>query len=138
MPFWLLMILAPHWRWTRRIVDSPWIVAPAAVLYVVLVAPVALAVLPLLANPDLASIAALLGSESGATIAWVHFLTFDLFVGRWIYLDSRDRDISAWISSPNLALTLMFGPAGLLVYLVIRLVPRPALRTTLELSGGAA
>ena len=33
MPFWLLMVLLPTWRWTQRIIASPWIVAPVALLY---------------------------------------------------------------------------------------------------------
>src|SRR5437764_978105 len=38
-PFWALMILAPTWTWTRRIVGSPWTVAPAALLYLVIAIP---------------------------------------------------------------------------------------------------
>ena len=33
--FWLLIILLPRWRLTQRLLASPWIVAPAALLYVV-------------------------------------------------------------------------------------------------------
>ncbi|MFQ3592420.1 MAG: abscisic acid-deficient protein Aba4 family protein, partial [Gemmataceae bacterium] len=47
-------------------------------------------------------------------------LTFDLFVGRWIYLDSRERGVSVWLTGPCLFLTLMFGPLGLLGYLGVR------------------
>jgi hypothetical protein len=50
----------------------------------------------------------------------VHFLAFDLFVGRWIYLDSQERRISAWLVAPVLFLTLMLGPAGFLLYLAVR------------------
>jgi len=32
MPFWLLMLVAPRWRWTARIVGSPAIVAGAIAL----------------------------------------------------------------------------------------------------------
>ena len=91
MPFWVLMIFLPHWQWTRRIAGSPWIAAPAALLYAVLVLPNALSLLPVLMNPSLAGITALLSTPEAATIAWVHFLAFDLFVGRWVYLDSRAR-----------------------------------------------
>jgi hypothetical protein len=58
----------------------------------------------------------------GATIAWVHFLAFDLFVARWIYLDSRERQVSPWLLAPLLFLTLMLGPAGFLLYLAVRSV----------------
>ena len=51
----------------------------------------------------------------------MHFLAFDLFVGRWAYLDSRQRGITAWLVSPILLLILMVGPLGLLLYLIVRL-----------------
>jgi hypothetical protein len=121
MPFWLLMILLPHWRWSCCIIASPWIVAPAALLYALLIVPaLAGGALAELANPQLAGIAALLGTPQGATVGWVHFLAFDLFVGRWIYLDSRMQKISAWLASPVLFLVLMVGPLGLLAYLILR------------------
>lgn len=120
MPFWLLMILLPHWRWTQRIVASLWIVVPAALLYAVLVIPNIGSLLGELVDPNLGSIAALLGTPEGATIGWVHFLAFDLFVGRWAYLDSRTNGFSAWLVSPLLFVVLMFGPLGLLLYLGVR------------------
>lgn len=120
MPFWLLMILLPHWRWTQRIMASLWTVVPAALLYAILVIPNFFGLLGELANPTLGSIAALLGTPSGATIGWVHFLAFDLFVGRWAYLDSREHGLSAWLVSPTLFFVLMFGPLGLLLYLGLR------------------
>ncbi len=120
MPFWLLMIFVPQGRWTRRIMTSPSVVLPAAILYAVLVLPHVRTVWPDLMNPRLPAIAALLGTEHGATIGWVHFLAFDLFVGRWVYLDSRERRISAWWTSPMLCFVFILGPLGLLLYLVVR------------------
>jgi len=119
-PFWFAMIALPRLPLTQRVVASPWIAAPAALLYVALVLPGLVDVLGAVANPTLAPIAALLGTPEGATIAWVHFLAFDLFVGRWIYLDARARGVRWWVASPLLFLTLMLGPAGLLGYLAVR------------------
>ncbi len=122
MPFWLLMIVLPHWHWTKRIIGSLWIVAPLLLAYALLVLPQALAVLPALSNPTIPGIASLLGTPNGATIGWIHFLAFDLFVGRWAYLDSRTRQMTAWVASPILFLILMFGPFGFLLYLLARMV----------------
>jgi hypothetical protein len=119
-PFWLLMIVVPRWRFTERVVASPWIAAPAAALYLALVVPELPGVFAAVASPSLDGIAALLGTPTGATIAWVHFLAFDLFVGRWVYLDARARRVSAWATSPLLFATLMVGPVGLLGYLGVR------------------
>ncbi len=121
MPFWLLIIVLPYWNWTKRIIGSLWIVAPLLLAYALLVLPQALAVLPALLNPTIPGIAGLLGTPTGATIGWIHFLAFDLFVGRWVYLDSRTRQITAWVASPLLFLILMFGPFGLLLYLLVRM-----------------
>ncbi len=120
MPFWALMILAPRWVWTRRIIGSPLVILPAALLYAGLVLPNIPALLPAIANPNLTGIAALLGTPQGATIAWVHFLAFDLFVGRWAYLDSLKSSINVFVMAVVLFLILMFGPLGFAVYLGVR------------------
>ena len=120
IPFWLLMILAPRHSWTRKIIRSPFVVLPAAILYIVLVFPNIAATFPTLANPKLETVQALLGSSAGATVSWVHFLAFDLFVGRWSYLDSLERNIHPLVMAPILFLILMFGPLGFAIYLGAR------------------
>lgn len=125
LPFWVLMIGLPHWRWTRRLMEGLGPVLTLALIYAgLLVSQVAAPgggdLVAGLANPSAAGIAALLGSPAGATIAWVHFLAFDLFVGRWAYLDSRERGLSAWLASPALVFVLLAGPLGLLLYLLAR------------------
>jgi hypothetical protein len=122
LPLWVLMILLPRWRWTTRIMRSPLVSAAPAALYAALVLPRLGEILPAVTRPTLSGMVVLLGSPAGATIAWAHFLAFDLFVGRWIYLDSRERRVSAWLMIPVLFLALMLGPAGFLFYLVVRSV----------------
>src|SRR4051812_20368924 len=120
LPFWLLMLVAPRWRWTERLVRSPYVVAGPVALYAALVLPDLLALLPAVARPELPSIAALLGTRRGASIAWAHFLALDLFAGRWIYLDARARGLPAWTLRLLLLLTLLFGPLGLGAYFVVQ------------------
>ena len=119
-PFWALMILLPGWSWTRRIIASPLIVLPVVVIYAMLVIPAFGEVLPAVVNPTLGGVRELLGTANGAAAAWAHMLAFDLFVGRWSWLDSRTRGIPALIMSPVLLLTILLGPLGLLVYLLVR------------------
>src|SRR6266404_5012508 len=120
MPFWALMILLPRWRWTERILRSPFVSAAPALLYAAMVLPRLGTIWPAIARPTIGGVATLLGSPEGATIAWVHFLAFDLFVGRWIFLDSQERRLSPLLMAPVLFLTLMLGPFGFLIYLVLR------------------
>ncbi len=120
MPFWALMVFAPRWGWTRRIIGSPWIIVGAALLYAALVIPQALELAPLLANPSLDRIAPLLGTPAGATISWVHFLAFDLFTARWAYLESRSLNMNPVLTSVALVVILMFGPLGWLSFMAAR------------------
>jgi hypothetical protein len=114
-PFWVLILLLPRWRRTERIMRSPWVAAGPAVLYALLMLPRLAEHAPTLLRPELDGIADLLGSHEGATL-----LAFDLFVGRWIYLDGRRRRVSAWFMTPVLFLTLLLGPLGFLLYLGLR------------------
>jgi hypothetical protein len=119
-PFWALMILAPTWQWTTRIVASPYIVVPPLLIYLIIMMPVFGQFWTAVSNPDLGVLQALLGGSHGAAAIWAHLVGFDLFVGRWIYLDSRTRKISPVIVSPILALTILLSPFGLLSYLSVR------------------
>ncbi|GAA2532760.1 ABA4-like family protein [Winogradskya humida] len=124
-PFWALMILLPGWSWTRRIIGSPWIVLPPLLIYAITVAGSFGEVLPAVASPTLGGVRELLGSADGATAGWAHMIAFDLFVGRWAWLDSRERAIPALVMAPVLLLTILLGPLGLLAYLVLRRWWRP-------------
>src|SRR5215813_2739048 len=120
LPFWALMIFLPRWAATKRLMSSPLVCAAPAALYAALVIPRFVEVWPAVSSPELSGVAALLGSPVGATVSWLHFLAFDLFVGRWIYLDGRERGVPVWVMAPVLFLTLMLGPCGFLLYLIVR------------------
>lgn len=122
-PFWGLMILAPTWSWTRRIVSSPLIALPAVAGYAVLVVPRFGEILAAVARPELSGIAELLSTPEGAAIGWAHFIAFDLFVGRWMYLDARDRGVHPLPMAPILVFTILLGPLGFATYLAVRSLP---------------
>ncbi|MGW1741760.1 ABA4-like family protein [Nocardia sp. NPDC001965] len=119
-PFWALMILAPGWRRTSAAVASPLICLPPLVIYSMLIIPDFGHLAGELISPGLSGLQAVLGSSTGAAAAWAHFVAFDLFLGRWIFHDSRARGLPALLISPLLALTILFAPLGVLLYLIIR------------------
>ena len=51
MPFWVMTILLPRWRFTRRVMRSPWVAIGPAVLYAVLTAPRLPALAPVEVDP---------------------------------------------------------------------------------------
>lgn len=51
---------------------------------------------------------------------WLHYLAFDLFVGSWIAERAGALGIPHLALVPLLALTFLFGPAGLLAFALMR------------------
>jgi len=120
LPFWVLIIFLPNWQWTVSIVSSPWIVAPVALLFSVLLLPHMAEVFT--GMPTLESKAALFSTDRWATVVWTHIMALDLFAARWVYLDYRSRGYGAIPMGFLLAAIFRLGPLGLLVYLLIRQV----------------
>jgi len=119
MPAWLLLLVAPGWDWTDRIVHRVWIPVFLGLVYAwaLFTGP------PPPEGAGFGSLAAvtLLFSSPGAVLAgWVHYLVFDLFIGAWQARDARRRGISHLWLAPCLVATLMVGPLGLLLYLTVR------------------
>lgn len=123
-PFWALMILLPGWSWTRRIVRSPLIVLPPLAIYLVLLfRPPGTLFGPLwsaVSRPTLAGVHEVVARLDGTALIWAHLIAFDLFIGRWMYFDSRERGIHPLVMAPILVLTILLSPLGLLTYLGIR------------------
>ena len=59
-------------------------------------------------------------SDGGIVLGWTHYLAFDLFVGLWIARDADAKGFSRLVQLPILVLTLMAGPSGLLIWLLVR------------------
>jgi hypothetical protein len=122
VPFWAVMILLPHWRWTRTIIASPLIAVPPLVIYLLVMIPIFPEFWRAVSSPDLTVLQQVLSTPNGAAAIWAHLIAFDLFIGRWMYRDSLRRGISAWIVSPVLLLTIFLSPIGLLAYFTVRAI----------------
>jgi hypothetical protein len=71
----------------------------------------------------LEEVAALFRSPGMLRAGWVHYLAFDLFIGRWVLDDAASRGLQGharWALLPCLLLIFMFGPVGLLLYFALR------------------
>jgi hypothetical protein len=122
LPAWLLMFVAPGSIATRYVVYSYLYPILLGMVYIVL-----LALTMQTGSGDFGSLAgvkALFSSEWAVVLGWVHYLVFDMFVGSWALQDSRKLGISHWLVLPCLFFTLMLGPVGLLMYLLLRGVKR--------------
>ena len=73
-----------------------------------------------LTNYSVPGIRALFMSDGGIVLGWTHYLAFDLFVGQWIARDADNKGFHRLVQLPFLFITLMAGPIGLLLWLVVR------------------
>lgn len=115
---WILLVFAPRWNWTRKIVLSGAIPLLLSVAYLVLI------VLFFGKSEggfdSLANVMKLFTNQWAVLAGWIHYLAFDLFVGSWEVKDAQEKGISHWFVIPCLILTLLLGPIGFLLYTVIR------------------
>lgn len=120
VPFWALMIVAPRWLWTRRIVGSPLIVLAPLVAYAFAVFPILPEFAAEMVSPSFDGVREIVSTADGTALVWAHLIAFDLFVGRWMYVDSRERDVPPLLMAPVLVLTILLSPFGLVAYLALR------------------
>lgn len=118
LPAWVLLIVAPRWKWTDRIVHSAALPLLLAVVY-------ATTFIAKFGEGEgdfgsLAGVMALFTSPWGVLIGWIHYLAFDLFIGAWEARDARRIGLHHAALVPCLIFTLMLGPVGLLLYLSLR------------------
>lgn len=115
LPFWSLLVLAPRWRWTQRLVHSAFVPLLFGVAYVA-----SLFAIEHGALTSVQAVSALLSTPWGVVVIWAHAVTLDLFAGAWLARDARRLGLHHAYVVPCLIGTLMYGPAGVVGYLVLR------------------
>ena len=120
MPFWFLMIWLPNWSWTKRIVGTPLILLPIALLYAITTIPIFDTLIEAFLNPSLALLSESLSRPQNTLATWQHLLAFDFVAGYWMYHDGYGRGVNRWLMTVALICTLMLGPVGLIIYLIGR------------------
>lgn len=121
LPAWALLIVLPRWKYSQLLAG---LVTPLilAAIYVVLL-------MQHWGGSDgnfnsIEGVKRLFADDWVLLGGWIHYLAFDLFTGSWMVRDARRLEISHVLIVPCLVLTLMFGPAGLLLYWILRVALR--------------
>ncbi|MFZ4827862.1 MAG: ABA4-like family protein [Phototrophicaceae bacterium] len=126
LPFWFMMIFLPHVKWARRIVSSLYVsILPAALYLLMSVLLYSGQTTSSMSLADFATLtpetlAALFSDPYLAVLGWMHYLAFDLWVGRWIYLDGIERGVHPILRGVAMLFTFLLGPIGYLLYLLFR------------------
>ena len=116
LPFWLLMVILPKWVVTQKVMSSYLPFVPLAGLYIYLFGgsldPESAEAF---SNPTLPVLAQLFSQEPVMLTGWIHFILLDLFTGRYVYLEGREKGI---FTIHSLILCFFAGPIGLLSHIV--------------------
>jgi len=115
---WLLLIVLPRRRWVIDVVAGFAVPVLFAIVYTAII----------LTNffgsaggfSSLPDVALLFSNPWLLLAGWTHYLAFDLLVGTWEARDAGERGVSHLLLVPCLVLTFLFGPAGWLLYQVLR------------------
>ncbi|HYC00122.1 MAG TPA: ABA4-like family protein [Candidatus Limnocylindrales bacterium] len=121
LPAWGMLLVYPGTRLTHWIVHSVFIPILLGAVYLFL----------MVSGTDvpegagfftLEGVLRFFDSPRLALAGWVHYLVFDLFIGAWEARDAVRRGIRRVWLAPCLLLTLIAGPVGLMLYLLVRLL----------------
>lgn len=115
---WLLILLVPYSRATRRLIDSMALPVVLALVYA------AVLVITFSTMPQvvwtLEGIAEIMSDPWIMTLGWTHLVAFDLVAGTWMKLDAAKRKIRHRWMIMSYILTFLLGPVGLLSYVLLR------------------
>jgi len=121
IPAWLLLIVAPRWSWTSKIVHRIWIPGLICMGWIVI----------FFVKPDppegsgigsLEQFQLFLSSPFSALQIWVQLIVWDLFIGAWVARDALRNRIPHGFIVPCLLGLFIFPPLGLFLYFSIRFV----------------
>jgi hypothetical protein len=116
---WVLLIVLGRRRWVTNLITGFAIPVILAIVYTGLIA-------EHWRDPGggsfstLAGVALLFSNPWKLLAGWVHYLAFDLFTGTWEVRDATDKGVPHLLVIPSLVLTFLFGPIGLLLYIITR------------------
>ncbi len=123
LPFWLLLLVAPRWRGTQLLVHGPAVVLLLTPIYAYMLFGYG----PSPQNVDMTTLYGVMSAFTAPHIVvagWIHYLIFDLFIGAWETRDALRLHIPQLFVIPCLLATLVVGPVGLLLYLIVRFITR--------------
>jgi Domain of unknown function (DUF4281) len=121
---WLVLAILPNWQWADFLIKSV-IVVLLSVLYVYVLfihKNIQGESYPKGGFGSLKAVMNLFQNPRGVLAGWVHYLAFDLMIGLYIKTEANAIGMSHWLQIPCFLLTLLFGPAGYLLFFILSMI----------------
>jgi hypothetical protein len=115
---WITLVFLPKWRYASTFLTAAVIPGLLGLVYTYLI-------VTEFGKTEggfgsLAQVTLLFQNPAALLAGWIHYLAFDLFIGSWEVRDAQSHGIGHLLVVPCLFLTFMFGPIGLVLYLILR------------------
>ena len=138
LPFWGMMIVTPKWEATKFLMSSSFPILLLCAIHLSLVSfgvsqPSAAEEFQFLATQGFVKLSSMMEMRNYPIFVseeWAHVLAWDLFVGRWIYLDGLKKNIP---TPHSLFFCFLLGPLGFLIHLATRAFVKRSLASLAEL-----
>ncbi len=117
---WIILIFLPFWSGADKFIIGIIIVLFSIVYTWLLIT--AFSPSDISKYNSLAGVKDLFANDYMLTAGWVHYLAFDLLAGVFIKKNSLKYNLHHLLIVPCLFCTFMFGPAGFLLYIIIRTI----------------
>lgn len=119
---WAVLVFFPNWSFADSVIKSGIVVILSIFyLYILFIRKnISGEVYPKGNFTDLEGVINLFKNPKAILGGWVHYLAFDLLIGLYIRNQANIIGMSHWLQIPCFVLTLMFGPAGYLLFWIIQ------------------
>jgi hypothetical protein len=119
---WLLLIFLPSWKYTDITIANG-VAIGLAIFYLYLLfiqKDVQGQTYPKGNFTTLDGVVNLFKNPRGVLVGWVHYLAFDLLIGLHIKTQANLIGMSHWLQIPCFILTFVLGPAGYLLFFILK------------------
>ena len=119
LPMWLLLLIAPNWKFTQWFIRYKVIPLALSIVYAIYLI-ISIQGGSGLDFGSLASVMQLFTIKDVALAGWVHYLAFDLLIGMQMVQRNRELKFHRLLMAPVLLATFMMGPIGFLLFTLLK------------------
>ena len=125
LPFWIMLIFIPNSKFTGFFVNSivfPLVLSSSYIYIIYKSVVMEESILDFFKiHLHLEGLYTILSTESFLAMFWLHFISVNIFLGSWIARDGIKYNIPISIVAVPLVLVYFAGPAGLVLYWIVRI-----------------
>ena len=123
-PFWFAMLFYPEKEFTDKLMRGPWFFLGPILIWWIVTASEPQGLIDLAKDsmdPEnvLSGLAAILGTNAGASAAWAHMVAGDIFVTRWMWKRCLEEGSDRWITATTVFFGVMLMPIGVAMHVAL-------------------